>query len=69
MSGTSRLRWLMPSKSSQMRALKTTDRNANGSNEPAKNNGSYPAIRRRLPDERHSLLITFRSAGRKDTSP
>ena len=45
-----------------------TDSNANGSSETARNNGSYPAIRRRLPDERHSL-ITFRSAGRKDTSP
>ena len=43
----------------------TTDRNANGSNEPAKNNGSYPAIRRRLPDERHSLTHHFSIGGQE----
>jgi len=43
----------------------TTDRNANGSVETAKNNGSYPAIRRRLPDERHSLTHHFSIGGQE----
>ena len=37
--------------------------NANDSREAAKNNGSYPAIRRRLPDERHSLTHHFSIGG------
>jgi len=43
----------------------TTDSNANGSSEAAKNNGSYPAIRRRLPDERHSLTHHFSIGGQE----
>jgi ribonucleoside-diphosphate reductase alpha chain len=43
----------------------TADGNANGSTEAAKNNGSYPAIRRRLPDERHSLIHHFSIGGQE----
>jgi hypothetical protein len=43
----------------------TTDGNANGSVETAKNNGSYPAIRRRLRDERHSLTHHFSIGGQE----
>lgn len=43
----------------------TTNGNANGSSEAAKNNGSYPAIRRRLPDERHSLTHHFSIGGQE----
>lgn len=43
----------------------TANSNANGSSEAAKNNGSYPAIRRRLPDERHSLTHHFSIGGQE----
>lgn len=43
----------------------TTDSNANSSSEAPKNNGSYPAIRRRLPDERHSLTHHFSIGGQE----
>ena len=43
----------------------TADSNANGSNEAAKDNRSYPAIRRRLPDERHSLTHHFSIGGQE----
>jgi ribonucleoside-diphosphate reductase alpha chain len=43
----------------------TTIGNANGSSEAAKNNGSCPAIRRRLPDERHSLTHHFSIGGQE----
>jgi len=43
----------------------TTDSNANCSSEAPKNNGSYPAIRRRLPDERHSLTHHFSIGGQE----
>jgi len=46
----------------------TTDSNATFSSEAAKNSGSYPAIRRRLPDERHSLTHHLSIGGRKGTS-
>lgn len=41
------------------------ENNANDSSEAAKNNGSYPAIRRRLPDERHSLTHHFSIGGQE----
>src|SRR5215471_7291679 len=43
----------------------TRDSNANGSSETAKNIGSYPTIRRRLPDERHSLTHHFSIGGQE----
>src|ERR1700745_1382453 len=39
--------------------------NPSGSSEAAKNNGSCPAIRRRLPDERHSLTHHFSIGGQE----
>lgn len=39
--------------------------NANGSGEDVKRDGSYPAIRRRLPDERHSLTHHFSIGGQE----
>ena len=44
---------------------KIANGNANGSSEAARNNGSYPAIRRRLPDERHSLTHHFSIGGQE----
>ena len=39
--------------------------NANGSAEAGNKNESYPAIRRRLPDERHSLTHHFSIGGQE----
>jgi hypothetical protein len=39
--------------------------NPSGSSEAAKNNGSCPAIRRRLPDEQHSLTHHFSIGGQE----
>jgi ribonucleoside-diphosphate reductase alpha chain len=39
--------------------------NPSGSSEAAKNNGSCPAIRRRLPNERHSLTHHFSIGGQE----
>ncbi|MGA8150767.1 MAG: hypothetical protein WB952_07450 [Terriglobales bacterium] len=43
----------------------TVNSKANGRGEAAKNDGSYPAIRRRLPDERHSLTHHFSIGGQE----
>src|SRR5262250_2918430 len=43
----------------------SADRSANGSSEGAKNAGSYPATRRHLPDERHSLTHHFSIGGQE----
>lgn len=47
------------------RGPETATGNANGSSEAAKNSGSHPAIRRRLPDERHSLTHHFSIGGQE----
>lgn len=43
----------------------TDNSNTNGSSEAAKNDGSFPAIRRRLSDERHSLTHHFSIGGQE----
>ena len=43
----------------------TANSYANGSGEAGRKNGSYPAIRRRLPDERHSLTHHFSIGGQE----
>jgi ribonucleoside-diphosphate reductase alpha chain len=43
----------------------TVNSKANGHGEATKNDGSYPAIRRRLPDERHSLTHHFSIGGQE----
>ena len=43
----------------------TANSHPSGSSEAAKNNGSCPAIRRRLPGERHSLTHHFSIGGQE----
>lgn len=43
----------------------TLNSGGNGSSEAAKNNGNHPAVRRRLPDERHSLTHHFSIGGQE----
>jgi hypothetical protein len=43
----------------------TGNSNPSGSSEEAKNNGNCSAIRRRLPDERHSLTHHFSTGGQE----
>jgi hypothetical protein len=65
MSGTSEIKVVAAKQVVANASPETTDSNANGSVETAKNNGSYPAIRRRLPDERHSLTHHFSIGGQE----
>ena len=65
MSGTSEIKVVDAKQVVANASPETTDGNANGSVETAKNNGSYPAIRRRLRDERHSLTHHFSIGGQE----
>jgi ribonucleoside-diphosphate reductase alpha chain len=65
MSGTSEIKMVEANQVVANPSPETTDCNANGSSEGAKNNGNYPAIRRRLPDERHSLTHHFSIGGQE----
>jgi len=65
MSGTSEIKVVAAKQVVANASPETTDGNANGSVETAKNNGSYPAFRRRLPDERHSLTHNFSIGGQE----
>ena len=65
MSGTNEIVAVDTKQASATLSPETADSNANGSVETAKDNGSYPAIRRRLPDERHSLTHHFSISGQE----
>jgi len=65
MSGTNEIVAVDTKQASATLSPETADRNANGSVETAKNNGSCPAIRPRLPDERHSLTHHFSIGGQE----
>src|SRR5215469_15920524 len=65
MSGTSEIMVVDTKQAVAKPSPETTSSNANGSSEAAKNSGSYPAIRRRLPDERHSLTHHFSIGGQE----
>ena len=65
MSGTSEIVVVDPKQANATLSPETTDSDGNGSVETAKNNGGYPAIRRRLPDERHSLTHHFSIGGQE----
>ena len=65
MSGTSEIMVVDTKQVVAKPSPETANGNANGSSEADKNNGSYPAIRRRLPDERHSLTHHFSIGGQE----
>src|SRR5579872_3451676 len=65
MSGTSEIKVVAAKQVVANASPETTHGNANGSVETAKNNGSYPAIRPRLPDERHSITHKFSVGGQE----
>jgi hypothetical protein len=65
MSGTSEIMAVNSKQVVAMPSPEIANSNANGSAEAAKNNESYPAIRRRLPDERHSLTHHFSIGGQE----
>ena len=65
MSGTSEIMVVDTKQVVTKPSPETANGNANGSSEADKNNGSYPAIRRRLPDERHSLTHHFSIGGQE----
>src|SRR5689334_14227203 len=65
MSGTNGIVVVDTKQASATQSPETADSNPNGFVETAKNNGSYPAIRRRLPDERHSLTHHFSIGGQE----
>jgi ribonucleoside-diphosphate reductase alpha chain len=65
MSGTSEIKVVDAKQVVANASPETTDSNANGSSKGAKNNGNCSAMRRRLPDERHSLTHHFSIGGQE----
>jgi ribonucleoside-diphosphate reductase alpha chain len=65
MSGTSEIKVVDAKQVVSKPSPDTANSNPSGSGEAAKNNGSCPAIGRRLPDERHSLTHHFSIGGQE----
>ncbi len=65
MSGTSEIMVVDSKQAVAMPSPETANSSANGSGEAGRKNGGYPAIRRRLPDERHSLTHHFSIGGQE----
>jgi len=65
MSGTGEITVVDSKQVVAMPSPEIANSNPNGSGEAGRKNGSYPAIRRRLPDERHSLTHHFSIGGQE----
>lgn len=65
MSGTRELAVVDTGQIAAKTSPEVSNSNANVSGDVAKNDGSYPAVRRRLPDERHSLTHHFSIGGQE----